>query len=107
MIVRKVVFTLRLKPPCELSQVRARAGTRATETAGTRDMVTKAMAMVAAMATMTTLLVTMDMVPDMITVRTPTNLYSFWVHPGYMDFHIVTRIKLTNMLYVISVHKQT
>ncbi len=87
-------------------QVRARAGTRATETAGTRDMVTKAMAMAAAMATMTTLLVTMDMVPDMITVRTTTNLYSLRVHRGYMDFHIVTLIKLTHMLCLVSVRKQ-
>lgn len=69
-----------------VSQVRARAGTKDMETT-TRDMVTKAMVDTAAMATMTTLLVTMDMVPDMITVSTHTSCHvSFWVDHGYMDF---------------------
>lgn len=59
-----------------VSQVRTRAGIRAMVTTGTRVMVTKAMAMVdtAATATMTTLLVTMDMVLDMITVGICTNM---------------------------------
>lgn len=52
-----------------LSQVRARIGTRATETT-TRDMAIKATATVDTVATAitTTLLVTMDTAPDMTTV---------------------------------------
>lgn len=60
------------------------AGTRDTETTGTMDTVTKAMATVdtAAITTTTTLLVvTMDMVPDMITVSTQS--FSFWLRGFY------------------------
>lgn len=54
-----------------VSQVRARAGTRATETTGTRDTVTRATATVdTVVMEMTTILVTMDMDLDMTTVRT-------------------------------------
>lgn len=56
-----------------LSQVRTRAGIRAMETTGTRVMVTKAMVDTVAMATMTTLLVTIVMVLDMITVSIHTH----------------------------------
>lgn len=50
------------------------------ETTGTKDMATKAMAMVdmATTATMTTLLVTMDMVLDMIIVSTD-------MHTSYVE----------------------
>lgn len=54
-----------------LSQVRPRIGTRATETTGTRDTAGKAtvdMVGMAATATTTTPLVTMDTAPDMTTV---------------------------------------
>lgn len=71
-------------------QVRARAGTRAMETTGTRAMVTKAMATVAMAITetMTTNpLATTVMVPDTITVRTHSILLFGCMGPSVSCFH--------------------